>query len=358
MRWGRLALACLAAASAVIFVAGGSAGPRQADVTFVAFPGPAEVTYGQQIAYKATFKNQSGTTLTHVIFRQTYPIANGIEATPVAGLNTCPTTPVIVTKADGSHVWTCDFGNLSANAAQVGLTVVWQVPPQGSATTNCPDCLVSNGRWTVKEGVNDVADPNDAFPSADGINRAATLLASKSGGGEKLKAGGYVTQGTSCADPSLGGNLQTNPDVTTQNPVSTTVCLPQFGKPTNGVDLGYVTAITERVVGGTPDARHSQVCVAKLGTTCPDVDDPGADADFGLLDPPQVITHVFRVADAALLPKGYKITAVSHNGGPATTKGSCDSNGFCVIDIRLDNFKGTKIWTIVVTSRTNGYFDW
>jgi len=34
------------------------------------------------------------------------------------------------------------------------------------------------------------------------------------------------------------------------------------------------------------------------------------------------------------------------------------SNGFCVLTIRLDNFKGTKIWTIVVTSRTNGYFDW
>ena len=145
-RWGRLVLACLTAASAVVFVAGGSAGPRQADVTFVAFPGPAEVTYGQQIAYKATFKNRSGTTLTHVIFRQGYPVANGVEATPVPGLHTCPKAPVIVTKTDGSHVWTCDFGNLSANAAEVGLTVVWQVPPQGSATTNCPNCLVSNGR--------------------------------------------------------------------------------------------------------------------------------------------------------------------------------------------------------------------
>ncbi|HEX6724412.1 MAG TPA: hypothetical protein VF073_04140 [Gaiella sp.] len=327
-------------------------------MTFVAFPGPAEVTYGQQIAYKATFLNKSGTTLTHVIFRQGYPVVNGVEATPVPGQNTCPAAPVIVTKSNGSHVWTCDFGNRAANAPQVGLTVVWQVPPQETATTNCPNCLVSNGRWTVKEGVNDVADPNDAFPSSAGIDVPATLLASNSGGTEKLKAGGYVTQGTSCADPSVAGNLQTNPDVNNANPVSTTVCLPPFGKPANGVDLGYVTTITERVVGGKPDARHSQVCVAKLGTTCPDVDDPNGDADFGLLNPPQVITHVFHVADAALLPKGYKITAVSHNGGTPTAQGACDSNGFCVVTIRLDNFKGTKIWTIVVTSRTNGYFDW
>ena len=351
MGWGRLALACIAAASAVIFVGGGSAGPRLADVTFVAFPGPAEVTYGQQIAYKATFQNRSGTTLSHVIFRQGYPTVNGVEASPVAGLNTCPTTPGIVTKSDGSHVWTCDFGNLAANAPQVGLTVVWQVPPQGTATANCVNCLISNGRWTVKEGVNDVSDPNDAFPSKDGINVPATLLASNSGGGEKLKAGGYVTQSASCADPSVAGSLQTNPDVNNANPVSTTVCLPPFGKPANGVDLGYVTTITETA----SNPRHSEVCVAALGSNC----DPGyVDADFGLLDPPQVITHVFHVADAALLPKGSKITAVSHNGGPATAQGACDSNGFCVLTIRLDNLKGTKIWTIVVTSRTNGYFDW
>ena len=172
---------------------------RAGDVTFDAFPGPGQVTYGQQIAYKATFKNKSGTTLTHVIFRQTYPKAFGVESKPVEGLNTCPTAPVIVTKSDGSHVWTCDFGNLAAKADMVGLTVVWQVPPQGDATDNCTpvkptDCLTSNGRWTVKEGVNDVSDPNDALPSAAGIDRSATLLASNSGGREKLSAGGYETR--------------------------------------------------------------------------------------------------------------------------------------------------------------------
>ena len=350
-RWIRLALASLAVVAAGILATGGSAGPRLADVTFDAFPGPGQVTYGEQIAYKATFKNTSGTTLTHVIFRQSYPKANGVESTPVPGKNTCPVAPVTITKADGSHVWTCDFGNLSANAAPVALTVVWQVPPQGSATASCiastpTDCLTSNGRWTVKEGVNDVSDPNDAFPSAAGIDRSASLLLSGSSGVEALRAGGYETQGSSCANGG-SGNLRTNPDVGLGNPVSTMVCLPTFTIPsTNLVDLGYVTEITE-LLG---DAHHSELCVSVLGTDCSVGYTP---ATFPLPG----ITLVFRVADAAL-PKGYKITGISHNGGLPVTQGLCDSSGFCVVSIDLVNVQGTKTWVMVVTTPTNGSYTW
>ncbi|MCZ7587952.1 MAG: hypothetical protein M5U27_03640 [Gaiella sp.] len=348
-RWGRLVLASMAVVGAFVLVTGGNAGPRAADVGFEAFPGPGQVTYGQQIAYRATFENTSETTLTHVIFRQSYPIADGVESIPVD--DTCPVAPVTITKPDGSHVWTCAFGKQSATADPLAVTTVWQVPPQETETSNCPDCLVSNGRWTVKEGVNDVADPNDAFPSGDGIDVFATLLASNSGGGETLKAGGYETHGTSCAVPGASGNLQTNPDVSIGNPVTTTVCLPSFTIPSsNLVDLGYVTQITEQL----GNARHSEVCVATLGTNCAV---PYVDADFSLLDPPQVITHVFQVAGAAL-PKGYKITWVSHNGGEQVAEGECDANGFCVVSIDLVNVKGTKTWVIVVTTPTNGYFDW
>jgi hypothetical protein len=343
-RWGRLALASIAVVGAAVLASGGSAGSRAADATFKAFPGPGSVTYGQQIAYKATFKNTSGTTLTHVMFRQSYPVANGVESTPVD--DTCPVAPVTITKSNGSHEWTCDFGNLTANSPKLELTVVWQVPAQGTATSNCVGCLASNGRWTVKEGVNDVSDPNDAFPPG-GETVYATLLASGAGGTETLKAGGYETQGTSCTDTTGPGNLRTNPLVSLTNPVSTTVCLPSFTIPSsNLVDLGFVTQITETL----GNARHSEVCVAELGTNC------GAlytDADFA----PQVITHVFRVADGAL-PNGYKITTVSHNGGTPIGVGVCDTSGFCVVSITLVNVQGTKTWTIVVTTPKNGYFDW
>ena len=341
--WGRLAAACVAVVGAAILATGGSAGPRAAEVTFDAFPGPGQVTYGQQIAYKATFKNTSGTTLTHVMFRQSYPVASGVAATPAD--DTCPTTPTTITTSTGKE-WICDFGNQVANAAPLALTIVWKAPPQTS-TSNCPDCLVSNGRWTVKEGVNDVSDPNDAIPQG-GKTVTATLLASNVGGGELLKAGGYETGPTSCADPKGAGNLQTNPLVSLTNPVTTTVCFPAFTiPPGNLVDLGFATTITETA----GNARHSEVCIADLGTNCGPT---YIDANFA----PQAVTHVFHVADAALLPKNYTITTVSHNGGPPTVQGACDVNGFCVVTIRLDNIKGTKIWTIVVTSPTNGYFDW
>ncbi len=318
----------------------GSAGPRAADATFDAFPGPGQVTYGQQIAYKATFKNTSGTTLTHVMFRQGYPVAGGVYATPVA--NTCPSTPTTISTATGPQ-WICDFGNQSTNAGPLALTVVWQVPTLAS-TDNCVNCLVSNGRWTIKEGTNDVSDPNDAFPPG-GTTVPATLLASNAGGSELLKAGGYETAPASCADPTGSGNLRTNPVVSLTNPVSTTVCFPAFTIPSgNRVDLGYATTISETA----GNARHSEVCIVDLGTNC----GPSyVDANFA----PLAVTHVFHVADGAL-PKGYKITTVSHNGGPATVQGACDPSGFCVVSITLEN--KTKIWTIVVTSPTNGYFDW
>ena len=71
---------------------------------------------------------------------------------------------------------------------------------------------------------------------------------------------------------------------------------------------------------------------------------------------PLKITHVFHVLQAAL-PKNYKITQVSHNGATMDA-GACSTNGYCVVSIDLVNVKGTKIWVIVVTTPTNGYFDW
>jgi hypothetical protein len=332
-----MVLAFVAVVATTVVASSGSAGGRAAEVTFDAFPGPAEVTYGELIAYRATFDNTSGTTLTKTMFRQRYPVAQGQYATPVD--HTCPSTPTTIQTSAGPE-WVCDFGNLPANATEQVVTSIWRVPTL--STVNCPGCLVSLGRWTVKEGVNDQTDPNDAFFDPDGPSVAATLLASAAGGAELLKAGGYETAPTSCENTEGPGNLRTNPTVNLANPVSTTVCLPPFS--VSSTDLGHVTVISE-LLG---NARHSEVCVAELGTNC----EPGYDdADFS----PEVVTHVFRVANGAL-PKGYKITTVSHNGGDPVAEGDCDDAGFCVVSIDLVN--KTKIWTIVVTSPTNGFYDW
>jgi hypothetical protein len=331
--WMRLALLCGALVAAMIGVSGGSAGPRVAEVTFKAFPGPAKVSYDEQIAYRATFKNISGTTLTKVIFRQRYPVADGAYAEPVK--STCPSTPTTITTPTGPE-WICNFGNQSASAPPLTLIVVWQLPPL-PATSNCPDCLVTNGRWTVKEATNDVSDPNDAIPP-EGITVFATLLASNEGGEETLEAGGFETEGVTCADTTSHGNLETNPVVSLTNPVTSTVCLPPF------TTFGHAVTITETL--GNP--RHSDVCVAALDTDCGPT---YIDATFGA----PYVTHIFHVADAAL-PKNYKIRAISHNGNPALEEGECSSPSECVLLIHLDHQTG--IWTLIATSDSNGYFDW
>ena len=339
--WGRFALALLVVAGAVVLVSGGSAGPRtptSIKVTFDAFPGPAEVTFGEYIAYRATFKNETGTTLTKVRFRQTYPTALGELAVPID--STCPVEASTITRPDGKQEWICDFGTRSG-PAPLALTVVWQVHPlEGEA--NCPGCLVTNGRWTVKEGTNDVGDPNDSFPPF-GKDVPATLLASGSGGNEFLKAGGYETTPASCAGTDPPGSLRTNPVLhADDNPLSTTVCL-SFALTDEQLktDLGYATTITE--TEGNP--RHSEVCIAKLGTNCT----PGhVDEVFS-----DYITHIIRVADAAL-DNGEKLTGISHNNAALQPCPNTDPNG-CLFSMNLDN--KTKIWTFIALSKSNGQWD-
>lgn len=340
----QLVLACAGLVVAAFVASGGSAGPRDANATFEAFPGPGSVTYGELIAYRATFENASGSTLTKVRFRQTVPAAQGVDAT--FDSSTCPSTPTTVTLTNGTREWVCDFGSVSAGASELALTIVWRVPTLAS-TSNCDGCLVSTGRWTVKEGTNDVSDPNDAF----GLTTVpATLLASGAGAAETLRAGGYETGAASCAEPTAAGNLRTNPALGVANPLSTKFCLPAFTIPAGSGDLGYATTITETA----GNARHAEVCIAQLGTNC---GPSSLDARFGIVNNVAVgpfVTLVFQVADAAL-PKGYKINTVSHNG-VAMTPATCAATGDCVLSIDLDN--RTKVWTIVVTSSENGFYDW
>jgi hypothetical protein len=254
--------------------------------------------------------------------------------------STCPVEPTTITRSDGKQEWICDFGSRGANA-QLALTVVWQVKPlQGEE--NCPGCLTTNGRWTVKEGTNDIGNPNDSFP-AFGKDVTATLLASGSGGTEFLKAGGYETTSASCDGTDPPGSLRTNPVLDAdENPLSTTVCLSfALTEEQLATDLGYATTITE----ADDNPRHAEVCIAELGTNCiPGYDD----AVFS-----EYITHIFEVADAAL-DKGERLTGISHNSVPLRACPNTDAAG-CLVSITLDN--KTKIWTIIALSKSNGQWD-
>lgn len=359
MRFGlrRSVLACAVLVVGLVAVGIGSAGPRtpvSVDAKFDAFPGPARVSFGENIAYRASLSNTSGSTLTHVIFRQTFPVGASVTG-PV--VSSCPSgASSIVPNPDGTPKWwVCDFGQVSATAPDPVLVVVWNVP-SSTATQNCAACFSTTGFWSVKEGLNDNINKNDEFGEK---TVTAELLSTGDTATETRRAGGYETGSASCDDPAAG-SLRTKQKLTSDNPVSTTVCLPAFTLPAGSKDLGYVTTITETLIANTttPNPRHSEVCVAKLGTTCPDSSDPNADAVF--FDPnsqnPLKITHVFRVL-ADSLGKNYTVTQVSHNGTimNATT---CSTKGDCVVSIDLVNDKGTKTWVIKVTTGSNGYFDW
>jgi hypothetical protein len=342
--WVRLALGVVAVATAVTIVAGGSAGPRAAIATFAAFPGPGQVTYDELIAYRATFENTSGSSLTHVRFRQSVPVVGTVAATFVT--STCPTTPTTVSTPTGPE-WVCSFGQVPAGSPELKLTIVWRAPILTGDVDGCVGCLVSTGRWSVKEGINDPGDPNDTFGKTTTF---ATMLAGD-GGQETLVAGGYEMASTSCGTAG-DGNLHTLPVISVPgNPISTTFCLPAGAFtliPSGSPDLGYATTIAETA----GNARHTEVCIAALGTNC----GPGyVDQNFFVIG--SVVTVVIQVADAAIqtpAPGRETITSVSHNGVPMTAA-TCAATGDCIVSINLNN--QTKIWTIVVTSGTNGSYD-
>ena len=341
---------CVAVAAAIV-VSGGNAGNREAEWSFDAVPGPGRVTYGENIAYRAAFTNVGKSTFTHVAFRMRVPqaVVGGASVSATALASTCPTTPVIVQASSGPE-WVCGFGKLrpgTRGVEQLVLSVVWQIGAPGSPAT-CSNCLATNGRWTIKEGVKDTADPNDAFP-AGGKNVAATLLDASSGAA-LVEAGGYELP-TACTDPLGAGSLRTAQVVSLANKVSTTVCLPGFA--VSGSSLGLATTILESDLddgnpAGHPGLGRSAVCVAALGQNC------GAEGSYTPFVFATPITFVFRISGAALSYHD-KITQVFHNGQALPACPSANPNG-CYTSIAYD--KWAKVWTVQAQARSNGLWGW
>lgn len=368
MSWGlrrsMVVLGIAALTAIAVLVPGGSAGARAVAFTFEAVPGPGEVTYGQNIAYRATISNTSGSTLTHVIFRMTPPAAEGVPA--IFQDSTCPQNNgkgATVTYADGTSEWTCDFGNLPAwtqPTPQKTLAVIWQAPTLG-LPDDCFGCLETAARLTVKEGLNDQTNPNDAF-QPDNVQQPATLLSANTDtvkSNNTKSAGGYETK--ACTNPSGVGSLQTNQNLdATLNTVSTFVCISLI--PTSTTDLGLATTILEGVVHvgnpGNPKLDTSDLCIAQLGTNC------GAFGQYTpqVFDVGHPITVVLRFPDAALA-NGEKITKIWHNYDPLLNPDPlplCGSNPVplngCLVGPPTVSNGRVKIWTAIVKTLTNGWY--
>jgi len=345
-RW-RLVVACLAVTGAAIAVAAGGAGNREGTGTLVPQPGPGAVTYGENIAYKATFSNDGGSMFTQTKYVMAPPVTSGAEkATPVA--SSCGTF-------DSSHVLTCNFGQLPPGA-KVELTVVWKTP-SGATKPGCKvdlaanpivECLKAEGKWLIKEGK--TTNGNETFP----VSALASLIGVSSNDpvNSSQRAGGFELVGCNKDNPS---SLATNQAINaTTNPVTTSYCLPATF--TAGAAEGVASTISEPASDSVNFAHQSEVCIAKPQTNCGDSTYVAAEfADF--------VTFTFRVADEALQSPGkpkYTITQVFHNGNvlPKCTDPNALTNpDGCVVSITPP--KGNpKIWTIVTQAKTNGPWSW
>jgi hypothetical protein len=323
---GGLLVACLAVAAAAVMVAGGSAGNRVGTPTLEAVPGPGAVSYGENIAYTASFKNEGNSTFTHTTFKMTPPVITTTGETATFVKASCGSL-------DSSGTLVCDFGSLNAGASVPPLTVVWNVPA-GDTRAGCTDCLVADSTWQVNE--NKATNGNETFSKS--TTAALIGTSAQDPVNNQLRAGGYEI--ASCA---VGGSsLKTNQNVSKDNPVATSFCLPAFA--TSGTNLGLATTITETA----GSAQTSEVCVADLGQNCP----AGSRANFGPSG--GVITFTFLVS-ADALPKKYTITTIRHDGHEVTAD-TCAADNECVTSIKLD--KKTGIWKIVTTAETNGSWDW
>ena len=324
-RW-RLLVACLAVTGAAIAVAGVNAGNRTAERGVTTIP-IESATDLENLAYTFTLKNTGKSTFTQVEVRQTIPVA------------TLGTTTYPAVLEDASCDWfqsgneiICNLGKLNPGAT-VPVTFVWQVPAIPSPT-GCTDCVtVEKARFFIKEGK--PTNTNEEFV----VPVEPRSLLGNEGTDEKLRAASYEIE--ACSDPGGEGSLRTNRQVTSTDPVSTTICIPSV-TPFQAF-LGYLTEITEFA----GNAHRSDVCIADLGEDCVV---PYVAADFG---PDEVVTYVIRV----LLPANQSITQVRHNG-ELITADTC-SRAVSPECVEIIPPKGSpKIWTIIATSETNGPFTW
>ena len=300
------------------------AGNRNPAATLVAFPGPGEVTYGQNVAYTSTFTNTQSSTFTHVLFHDPIPttLVSGVGTQAVFKYASC-TGQLTATE------FVCDEIAQLTPGATAKVTIVWQTPAAGSST-GCPSatpvCMANSITWTLKEGTGQPGSAGpDTFPAGPVFTSLLVVP-------DFRKAGGYALgKCTGSSTTTLG----TNGTVNATNPLSTDVCATTL--PTgDAFNPGLVVTINER------DHTASDPGFTQVSVICIPVPDGSCDNlsyTPWLFDPAATFTFVF---DNTTLPKGVKITTIFHDGVPAP----------CTITV--DN--RTKTTKAVCTSATNGHW--
>jgi len=246
---GRLVVACLVVLGSAIAIAGGSAGNRDATAVLEA---TSSVSYGQDIVYDLSFKNDGNSVFTHVIFQMPAPTVDGTTlkaSNPRASTSACA--------VDTSGSLSCDFGQLRPEDPAIAFKVVWKTPGDTSQPGRA-DGLVASGTWLIKEGKS--TNGNETF----NVTEKASLLGTSTNANlsARQKAGGY--QLTGCTAPNASSLATDQALDASNNPVATSFCLPSSF--VASVGSGLQSAITEPPKTDQANYAHrSDVCVAQPG---------------------------------------------------------------------------------------------
>jgi hypothetical protein len=337
-------LAAFAALATLVFgVTSAPAGNRDPVRTLVETPGPAEISYGENVGYTATLFNNQSSTFTKVIYRHLVP------TTKLGGVST-PASLVYSSCEPGRTSWpafaagswyACPELSQLPSGASTSVLLVWKAPgiPTAGDGVSCGavnDCVLgSRGEFTIKEGT---GNPGSSGPDTFAVGPVETPLYAAST--DLTKARGYVLN--AC---STGSSLETSvvTPVGPGNKLYTKVCASTVpgatGTTGNPLDPGLVVEIEEKA--GGPITEDVTICIPVPGDTCADVP-PYTPWTF---TPKASFTFTI---DIKSLPRGEKVDRILHDDGSGT--GFVDVTADCTINV----INSQKIAIVTCASSKNG----
>lgn len=297
-----------------------------------------KVTYGGNAAYTATFTH-TGKSQTHVRFHNPIPengdgdVADLVYAS-CSGVETATEfvcNPVMLKKGEVATV-----------------TVVWETFGDGSSDCEGAEpCFANEGFWTSDSGTNAPQKPKKTTP----VVVETELL----DGDDPTEAATYALGGCDPEDLDTA-TLRTNADLSANNPLATTVCIPSFAPP-NPIQPGLIGSVLEAPTDHAGAVgQGSEVCVAISSCASP--------FQFGnritfvfFIDEPTFFPPVFSLSSSYYEPEDESpVTKVFHDGVELL---SCDdevtpNTDPCVESIESD---GDGTTTVVATGTDNGSWD-
>ena len=343
------------------------AGNRSPVPGLVEFPGPEEVSFGENVAYTASLLNNQSSNFSHVQYRHKVP-TTGPGATATLIYASCdPNRTSWVPDADGFY--TCPEISQVPAGTTAKVVLVFRTPGTSdgvgdnvtcsTATKNC--LLTSNGYWLIKEGTGKPGSSGpDTFPPLDGPPLTVTtdLLGAAP---DLTKARGFILD-----ECTTGTSLETSVSVPVgpNNKLQTEICATSV--PNQLLHPGLLVHLDESATAPLPPGLEKRitevafVCMPAPPSTSPPNSGvcPSTPGYFN----PGYLPWVFEdnatfkfTIDNRSLPSGEKIDVIRHNGAILLDCDDPAAEPTCVVDIDVNN--QLKVTVVIAEGPTQGGWD-